>query len=585
MRKQYYYDMFTNHIGQWLFCMLCASILLQFYLIASVKKSKTEKTGEAPTLREVYSKAWLRGLLVAFPVLWVANLIFFMFHSVGLFEIIFSLQTFILLGMAYIGHFVLSAFLTSVFLKGSSSENAVTRSRGLHDNKLLNILKTQTDGVLLCWLKKNEGDKWLTESPAKRADISERGIVFGTPGTGKTAYLISQAIDWMKSGRPLVMVDVKPEIWGILREKGIFERFGYRDYVFNPTNPKSLKYNLFDEWNGSDSDLLSIINCLMPLERGADNSVFIENGQRLLKAVLLHLPDGKRSLPAARRFIAMAGDSATLLSNLEHSSNETVQIIASDLRAISENANLLASIRTSVMSALNFLDDSTINENIGSSDFLFADVTKNRKVAVFLQFEEEQGKATETLFAAMIAQLFRVLTRNQSQREAVLFQIDEITNAAKIPDFEKSLSLIRSANIPTWIYLQNLSGLQKRYGVEEANMILNSSTVKICFRVDDTITPSEFVKALGKDITAFRSSSSGESTADNNPLIRTQTESTTTSYQILDVVDINDFQQLDDGIAVIMYKGFANRFGMPRYYTDYPMLSGKAILRRPDEAY
>jgi len=47
---------------------------------------------------------------------------------------------------------------------------------------------------------------------ALRVSNEDRGIILGAPGSGKTTYLVTQIIDWMRSGQSFVATDIKPEI-------------------------------------------------------------------------------------------------------------------------------------------------------------------------------------------------------------------------------------------------------------------------------------------------------------------------------------------------------------------------------------
>lgn len=51
-----------------------------------------------------------------------------------------------------------------------------------------------------------------------RVSIEDRAVVVGPPGTGKTAFLVSQLLDWANSGRSFVCMDIKPEIYGIAKK-------------------------------------------------------------------------------------------------------------------------------------------------------------------------------------------------------------------------------------------------------------------------------------------------------------------------------------------------------------------------------
>ncbi len=577
----------NEHMLAWFVWSFITSFGLFLFLIYHIDSKYYKETGEKMNHRDLFIKVWLRGLFFSIPVIYIVHLLFGIFYGVGFFRTVFSIQMLIVCGFSYIGHIIFTSIITGRVL-GQNKFAVVTQQRGLNDGRLSETLKTQAEGILIYWLEKaKKGDFWLQNVAAKRADINESGIVFGSSGSGKTSFLLAQAIDWMRTGHPIVIVDVKPELWGIMKEKGILEQYGYRDYVFNPTDKTSLRYNVFNEWDGTVANMRNIIDCYMSTSSDdhTDANAFKEGASDILTAIMLHLGE-KRSLPEARKFISNARNGETLFNYLLNSQNMAVKTLALDLQNSSENKNLFASIYSTLSRMMNkFILDETVAENISSSDFKFDEITRKEKVIIFLQFEQNFKAVTQEIYAATVAQLFRILIRNLKKRNPVFLQIDEITNANRIPDLEGILSLIRSANIPTWLYLQNISKLKNRYGKYKAEMILNSSPLKLCFNVDDSNTAEVFVNLLGKDVTTFSSHSSTQIKSTRNPHIGANSESVSYSHQILNVADVNDFQGLPVGKAVVLYRGVANYCNMPVYYRDYPIEPGRATLERPSEIY
>lgn len=173
-----------------------------------------------------------------------------------------------------------------------------------------------------------EEKAWCIADDKARVSNEDRGLVVGAPGSGKTTYLVAQLIDWMESGKSFVATDIKPEIWGILKENGVFDRFGYTDWVINPTDTASHHYNIFSEAMSS-AELNEILAVVIP---NTDESaeVFAENARRLLKAVIMELGKGA-SLPACQRYINRCDDVPELLKQLRQSDNEVVVSIAKDI--------------------------------------------------------------------------------------------------------------------------------------------------------------------------------------------------------------------------------------------------------------
>lgn len=416
-----------------------------------------------------------------------------------------------------------------------------------------------------------------------RASTEDRAVVIGAPGAGKTTFLIAQLVDWMTTGRSFVATDIKPEIWSILKENGLFERFGYTDYVVNPTCQHAHKFNLFAEVE-DDADMNEILAVIIPLGEG-DSAVFADNARRLLKAVLLELP--APSLPAARDFMSNAGKTSDLLEILANSDKKTVKRIAQDMRNSAGNDRLMSSILTAMTRAFEFMDDERIEAAISSSDFSMRDVLMRPRSAVFLQYEQKYKSSLATLFGGTVAYTLRLLQATASQREhAVFVALDEIINAAPIPKFAESLNTMRSANMPLAMYLQSVEGLNKLYGPNAAEIFLGSADLKVVFRINDNVT-AEYISAQLGD-TEQRSFNATDSLQKSQSGGRggisdgvSSSQSAGYSSSTARIFDPAEILGLEPGKAITLYRGSGARFNMPSYWLDYPMPARAAIDARP----
>lgn len=417
-----------------------------------------------------------------------------------------------------------------------------------------------------------DGD-WAENSIKVRVTNEDRGLVIGLPGSGKTAFLISQLIDWMSTGQSIVATDVKPEIWARLKIAGVFERYGYTDTVFNPTDAASHAYNLFSDAK-SAAEITEILNVIIP--KGDESAeVFAENARRLLLAVLLELDD-KASLPNAQEFINEASTGDELLSQLKRSENAATALIAKEIARTAGNGNLMASIFTSLNKAFAFMDDSRIREQVSKSDFSLKDLLSKPKQAVFLQFDQEYKNTTASLFGAMVAQTVRILQSNYRQRDAVFVALDEIINCAPIPNFTGTLNTIRSAKMPTFLYFQSLEGLNRIYGQNAEKLFLGATDLQVVFRTTDDYSTTLFSRVVGETEAIFKgfSNQEGSSTTPIQGQLRGLTTTSSNSgesynTQILQVFEPEKFRSLETSQAVCIYRGAAGLSDMPSFFRDY----------------
>lgn len=521
---------------------------------------------------------------------WTAKLSLILF-SIVLVAFIYCLKTY--LDFSNLHLFILSLFAAILFLLaiyfGSQfidPKNIDQKRKSIEKKEsaeglgtLLNAVEpTQDVGTpLISYVLNDQLKEPIWE--AMRVTNEDRGIILGTPGSGKTTYLVTQIIDWMRSGQSFVATDIKPEIWAILKYNNIFEQFGYQDWVFNPTDINADHYNLFAEVHDS-SELNEILNIIIADTDSADAKFFNDNARRLLKAVLIEL-GSQASLPNAQRFINSMDDNAELLKTLRQSDNETVSSIAKDITRTAKSDNLLASIMTAASKAFDFLDDERIRKSISDNaeGFYLKDVLMQPKQAVFLQFDQQYKSSTATLFGATVAHIMRILQANQN-RGAVFLALDEIINCAPIPKFTDLLNTIRSANMPTFLYLQSLEGLNRLYGANADKLFLGSSNYKVVFKIGDISTAEEFSKLIGKTETTYYSYSenAGQGVSSNEM----KTQSTSSSYsettKLEYIIEPDALIKLPEHTAVVTYNGTFGTLEMPKYWEffDTPVRIKKA---------
>jgi len=447
---------------------------------------------------------------------------------------------------------------------------------------LVLLNQTETEVSKQAEQKRRAADPWNLKKWTCADE--DRAVVVGVPGAGKTTFLVAQLVDWMQSGRSFVATDIKPEIWSILKENGLFEKFGYDEYIINPTCAHAHRFNLFAEIE-DDADLNEVLAVIIPPGEG-DGAVFADNARRLLKAVLAHLGE-RASLPAARDFIMEAGKVSELLEMLAASDKKSVQRIAFELKNTASNERLLASIMTAMGRAFEFMDDDRINAAIGVSDFSMRDVLMKPKQAVFLQFEQKYKASLATLFGGTVAYVLRLLQANASTREhAVFVALDEIINAAPIPKFAESLNTMRSARMPLAMYLQSIEGLNRLYGPQSSEIFLGSADLKVIFRLNDNAT-AEYVSAqLGdteqRSYNLSQSQSEGASDRGRSVNDAVSKGYTSTTARIFDAAEVLG---LEPQKAVTIYRGSGARFTMPSYWQDFPMPARAAVDARPQAGF
>ena len=406
---------------------------------------------------------------------------------------------------------------------------------------------------------------------AMRLKNSDRGVVAGLPGSGKSSLIIMQCLDWMKSGQSIVLTDIKPELYGILKAMNADENFGYKIWVINPLDPHADRYNIFSEAE-SVADLTEIINILMSPEN-KDSIVFNDGAKNILLGVLLRMKEKSLSisLPSALDYIRDFDDISDLLRDLAKSDDKSVRKIESEISESSGNKNLFASVLNALSKAFQFLNTEVIRDSIvcNTDRFNLKEVLMKPKQIVILQYEMQYKELTKTLFGATVAHIFRILQSNLN-RKPVLILLDEIINSAPIPDFSGKLNTIRSMKMPTFLYLQSFEGLNRLYGNNAKTLFMDGCSFYAVFRIGSFETAKDFSNLIGKCETTYISSSNVMPNPNFNGGRYDQNLGSISEHKQMDyILEPNEILKFEDNHAVIIYQGRYQKFHLSKYWEYY----------------
>ena len=482
---------------------------------------------------------------------------------------------------------VIGTWFYNEFLKDTSPRSELQPSRLNTDTSLLreNINFGEVGEPLLFYGKAKKGqlkkDAWRFNLPNYTASNEKRGLVVGASGTGKTNYIYSQIVDWSKSGKSYVVTDIKPEIWGTLCANDIISDFDYQDIVINPTDPNSLKYNFLDDVD--DSELGELVKILVPASSDQTKG-FAQTAQKLLRGIILHLrqKDGAVSLPSAYDYISEFKSGNKLIADIIEDGDDIPATLMRQARLAGDNERFMASALSSLLSALEFLDNRIIANNMSRSDISLKTVLKQPKQAIFLQFEQSFQAETESLYSTMVMHLIRMLMRNYREREDVLLIFDELLNGGKIEALTDKLNTMRSYKLPTFLYIQTLSGLYKKYGEDDSNNLIGTCSVKLICRTDDNMSVEYFSKLAGT-IPAQMIDTYYTTESRQNGSTYQQKHVIPKGLKDIPLVDENELRKMPSGRCMLIVDGEAAIVEMPEHWKHLPM-QAKANFIRPSEA-
>ena len=407
-----------------------------------------------------------------------------------------------------------------------------------------------------------------------RVSVEDRAVVIGPPGTGKTAFLVTQLLDWAESGRSFVVNDIKPEIYAIVRDR--LEAQGYTLFRFNPTGDGH-GYNPLDDLDSAEA-VGELAAALIP-SPSAEDAVFNESARDLLDAMITHLraEKGRVALTDVYAFVGRFDDYRELLKTLRRSPSEDARMLANSLSVVAQNERLLGSIVATLSSNLRFLRYPVVRQALAHSDFKLQSLL-GEKVGLFLQFEERHQETTAQLFSVMMGHVMRYFIEH-TQRQPVLLLLDEIGNTPRVAGLVRKLNTIRSRNLPTWLYWQSKEQMQA-YGEkadECPNMILGACDLHMVFRVNDNATADWLSQKIGTVDRLVKSVSvtTGDSWFPN----------VTRSDSLVQepVVFPHELQKLAAGEIVGAYRGLAWRGKAAPYFQRWPEYARGAAENRPIE--
>lgn len=497
---------------------------------------------------------------------------------------------------------IAGVFVTAVFLFVKNRKKGVTRNGEEYgsarwgtakdiepyiDKKFENnIILTNTERIML---GRNKIPKY---------NINKNVLVIGGSGSGKTRFHVKPNI--MQMNASYVITDPKGTI--LLECGNMLKNNGYKIKVLNLIDfSQSMRYNPFN-YIKKESDILSLINCIMENttdknKTGGDEfwskaeSLYY---QAIVSYIWEEVPQEEKNM---NKLLEMLNSSEVSEEN-ENFKNET-DILFENLKNKNPESYAVRqytkyklaagktakSILISCAARMSPFDIKSVRD-ILSTDDLEIDKIGNEKTALFVIVSDTDS--TFDFIAGMLyTQMFNVLCEKALEndgalKEHVTFLLDEFANQ-KIPNFERTISVIRSRNISAHIVLQSYSQLKSRYK-DDAETIINNCD-SFLFLGGKGSTLKEISASLGKqtiDVTNKSETFSNQKSFGNNTqkigrelMSQDELELMDGNKCICQIRGIRPF--LSDKFDITKHKQYhslydydkRNRFDVKKYIDDY----------------
>ena len=353
----------------------------------------------------------------------------------------------------------------------------------------------------------------------------EHVMCFAPTRSGKgVGLVIPTLLSWPHSA---VIHDIKGENWQLTA--GWRSQFSHC-LLFNPTDPKSAKYNpLLEVRRGRHEvrDVQNIADILVDPEGVLERRNHWEKtSHALLVGVILHVLYAEKEKTLAKVASLLADPRRSFATTLRvmmrtnHlGTKEAPQVHPVVAQAARELLNKSENERSGVLStALSFLAlyrDPTVAKTTSACDWRIADLmSAARPVSLYLVIPPSDISRTKPLVRLILNQLGRRLTerlegeegpsprwgglsptKGGKHRRQLLLMLDEFPALGRLDFFESALAFMAGYGIRSFLIAQSLNQIVKAYG--ENNAILDNCPLRIAFAANDERTAKRISDALG----------------------------------------------------------------------------------------
>lgn len=357
-------------------------------------------------------------------------------------------------------------------------------------------------------------------------------LMIGAAGVGKTAFWLYPCIEYAcASGMSFLSTDTKGDV---MRNYGnIAKDYGYKVSVIDLRNPT----------RSNGNNLLHLVNKYMDLYKehpeelaykakaekyakiisktiilsGMDaasfgqNAYFYDAAEGILTATILLVAEFCE--PETRHIVSVFKIIQELLAPTgkkgKNKFHELMEMLPNDHKAkwfagsaLNTGEQSMASVMSTALSRLNAFLDSELEQLLCFDTEIDAEVFCNEKSAVFIIMPEENPN-TFFMISLILQQMYReilaVADENGGKlKNRCVFFCDEYGTLPKIQDAEMMFSASRSRRLQIVPIIQSFSQLDKNYGKEGAEIIVDNTQLTIFGGFAPNSTSAEILsKALG----------------------------------------------------------------------------------------
>ncbi len=361
------------------------------------------------------------------------------------------------------------------------------------------------------------GEKVAVDNNSNRTLLNNNDLIIGSSGAGKTTGYVMPNI--VNTDENFICADTKCSLCGklspMLREKG------FNVYVVDFVNPERscvynpLDYIRYNEKTGEyrQQDVITITNTIVPDNLGKDDAFWVNSARVVVECLICYVleafvPEDRNLAAVLEVYKTLSGLSSSYIERNGVPFLEDWAILHPDSNAVRAyrlfKGNAVAertwsSINAFVSVALKPFDFREARELFnGKTSFRIEDLG-HEKCAVFLNISDTDrslDKLVNIFYTQVLQTLCKEADNSPNNRLEIPTRIflDDFAANVVIPDFDKTISIIRSRGIYVSIILQSLTQLNTMYGEDRATTIVNNCDHIIYLGCNDTET-ANFIAA------------------------------------------------------------------------------------------
>ena len=341
-----------------------------------------------------------------------------------------------------------------------------------------------------------------------RHDGPEHVMAFAPTRSGKgVGLVVPTLLGWTGSA---VIHDIKGENWELTA--GWRSRFSHC-LLFNPTDPRSAKYNpLLEVRRGSEEvrDVQNIADILVDPEGALERRNHWEKtAHALLVGAILHVLYTEEEKTLARVATILSDPQRSFASTLrrmmatnhlgsKHAPKPHPVVASAARELLNKSENERSGVLSTAMSFLALYRDPTVAAVTSACDWRIADLVEGETpVSLYLVIPPSDISRTKPLVRLVLNQIGRRLTEtlDGERRQRLLLMLDEFPALGRLDFFETALAFMAGYGIRAFLIAQSLNQIEKAYG--EHNAILDNCHVRVAFATNDERTARRISDALG----------------------------------------------------------------------------------------